>query len=160
MANKLGVVNPDPGISATPQAKPQSTVGVVQVNEVNRPVAAAPVGVIPPEEVIVNVKPTSPAEPVFGVVGNIVTASTPPPPPPKPIGIMEPEAAFPSMHVPQKPKIGALSDAVVTPPAVAANIPEPPASGQPVVFVPNVIDPFEGKGDEEKKKELGTPSGA
>lgn len=149
---KLGAVPPEPGPVQAPRQGPEQNVGVVAQNQVKQPNVSAPppLGVVPPNEVVVNVKPQSPVEPSFGVVGNIAKVSAPPPPPPKPIGVMEPEADFPEAFVPQKPKIGILNQQAVTPAAVAANVPEIPGADRPLVSIPNVIDPFQGREDEKK----------
>lgn len=149
MVKKLGPVNPDPAPAAA-ATQPQEGVGVVRMQEANRPQDKAPIGVVPAGHVVANVKPQGVAEPAFGQVNNVVSAAPPPPPPPKPIGVIEPEQTFPPAYVTPKPKIGALSDIVVTPAEVAANVPEPPSNAQPTVIIPNVVDPFEGKAEEKK----------
>lgn len=149
MVKKLGQVNPDPAPAAA-ATQPKEGVGVVRTQEVNRPQAKAPIGVVPASNVVADVKPQGIQEAAFGKVNNIVSAAPPPPPPPKPIGIIEPEQTFPPAYVTPKPKIGAVGDVVITPPEVAANVPEPPSNAQPTVVIPNIIDPFEGKTEERK----------
>jgi hypothetical protein len=143
MAKKLGVVNPDAApVSVPPQAPPP--IGQVASQEVNRPAESRPQGVVPPSETVVTVTPAGPPAPAFGVVSNVVSAAPPPPPAPKPIGVIEPEAGFPSNHAPVAPKIGVLGNQVVTPAAVAANVPET-VSDAGKISIPNVVDPFEKK---------------
>lgn len=150
MAKNLGVVKQDPAPVVAPKQGADAGVGVVRQNEVNRSAEKPQLGVVPPAAVVATVKPVSPTEPGVGVLRNTVTASPPPPPPPKPIGVIQPEAAFPSAFKPVQPKIGAIGDRVVTPSSVAAAAPEKPASDQPLVIVPNVVSPL-AHGEDEKK---------
>lgn len=145
---QIGVVKPEPGPVVAPKLGVPEGVGVVQANESNRPVERPPLGVVPPAEVVVAVTPQQP-QATFGVVHNIVSTSPPPPPGPKPLGVMQPEATFPPAYVPPKPKIGAVREQAFTPPTVAANVPERPGSENPIVTIPRVVSPLEGR--EEKK---------
>lgn len=151
MAKNLGVVKPDANPVQAPKLGVEAGVGVVRQNEVNRSAEKPQLGVVPPATVVASVKPVSPTEPGVGVLRSAVTAAPPPPPPPKPIGVIEPEVAFPSAFRPAQPRIGAIGDRVVTPSSVAAAAPEKPASDQPLVIVPNVVSPLE-RGEDEKKK--------
>lgn len=152
MAKNLGVVKPDPAPVAAPKAGGDAGIGigVVRQNEVNRPAEKPPLGVVPPAAVVASVKPAGPPEASVGVLQNTVKVAPPPPPAPKPIGVIEPEVAFPSAFTPAKPRIGAVGDVVVTPAGVAAAAPEKPVSDQPIVIVPNVVSPLER--EDEKKK--------
>lgn len=151
MAPKLGPVTPAPAPVSVSPAGPHAQVGVVAQNVVCLPPEKPPIGVVPPAEVVVSVTPVGAQGPVFGVIENIISARPPAPPAPDPIGVMTPKAAFPEVFNPIKPKTGVLADLVVTPQAVAEHIPAPPSAGLPLVEIPNVIDPFEGKADPEKK---------
>lgn len=147
---KLGPVPPAPAPVSAPPQTPESTVGVVRMNEVNRYREKSPPGIVPVSEVVVTVQPMGVQGPIFGVRENIVSASPPPPPPPDPIGVIKPKEAFPEVFRPVMPKIGALDGGVViTPAPVAANIPDPPGGGIPLIEIPNVVDPF---GEKAEKK--------
>lgn len=145
---KIGVVKPDAPPAEAPKLGVAEGVGIVKANEANRPVERPPLGVVPASENVVSVTPQQP-QAQFGVVHNIVTKSPPPPPGPKPLGVMEPEATFPTAFVPPKPQIGAVREVAVTPAAVAAQVPEKPGADTVVVVVPRVVSPLEGR--EEKK---------
>lgn len=151
MAPKLGAVTPAPAAVSVPPAGPHAQIGVVAQNVVSRPPELPPIGVVPPAEVVVSVTPVGVQGPVFGVTENIISAKPTPPPPPDPIGVAKIKESFPDMFNPVKPKIGAQSDLVVTPQAVAENVPVARTAGLPLVEIPNVINPFEGKAVEEKK---------
>lgn len=150
MAPKLGVVKQDADPVVAPKLGVPEGVGVVAANEPNRAVERPPLGVVAPAEVVVVVTPQQPAS-TFGVVHNIVTKSPPPPPGPKPLGVMEPEATFPPSYVPPKPKIGAVNEKSITPAVVAANVPEKPGAENPIVQIPRVVSPLEGREEKEKK---------
>lgn len=152
MAPKLGPVAPAPAAVSVPQAGPHAQIGVVAQNVVCLPPEKPPIGVVPPSEVVVSVTPVGVQGPIFGVTENIISAKPPPPPPPDPIGVAKIKEGFPDMFNPVKPRTGVLADLVITPQAVADNIPAAPTAGLPLVEIPNVISPFEGKGEEEKRK--------
>jgi len=151
MAIKLGPVTPPPAPVSVPKAGPQSQIGVVAENVVCLPPEKPPIGVVPPAEVVVSVTPVGVQGPVFGVIENIISAKPPAPAPPDPIGVMKPKDSFPDVFNLVKPRIGMQADLVVTPAAVQENIPAAPSAGLPLVEIPNVISPFEGKAEPEKK---------
>lgn len=151
MAPKLGPVTPAPAAVSVSPAGPHAQVGVVAENVVSRPPEQPPIGVVPPAEVVVSVTPVGVQGPIFGVTENIISAKPPPPPAPDPIGVAKIKEGFPDMFNPVKPRTGVLADLVVTPQAVAENIPAAPTAGLPLVEIPNVVNPLEGKPVEEKK---------
>ncbi len=143
---KLGVVPqvPDPVDPFKNQAPP--SIGVVPTTEVSVS-APAPknqkLGAIAPKAgPVYSVQPGSVAVPQVGVVPPAISASTPAPAaPPQPVGtVVDETPVYPPAAMPEKPNLGTVQDLSITPP--------PPPSEeeiQPLISVPNVIDPFAPK---------------
>jgi hypothetical protein len=143
---KLGVVPqvPDPVDPFKNQAPPP--IGVVPTTEVSVQ-APAPknlkLGAITPKPgPVYSVRPGSAAIPQVGVVPPAVSPSTPPPAaPPQPVGtVVDETPVYPLPAAPEKPNLGTVKDLSITPP--------PPPSeeeNQPLISVPNVVDPFAPK---------------